>query len=112
MVRPPPHNDYGGDGYYEETGYEGQNYSEQMEDRDMHSEEMHTEAGGNPKPLMAIRTPADIKAEVAANAAADDPKTAMRSGSKRYFFACAFSQRMAALQSWICAGQLASPVSR
>jgi hypothetical protein len=76
MVRPPPHHDYGGDGYYDERGYEGHNYSEQMEDGDMHSEEMHTETGGNPKPLMAIRTPAGIKAEVAAKAAADEPKTA------------------------------------
>merc|ERR1719245_771779 len=42
---------------------------------DGESEDMNTDSG-NPKPLMAIRTPADIKAEVAAKAAADEPKTA------------------------------------
>ena len=76
MVRPPPYNDYGGEGYYDESGYDGQNYSEQMDDGDMHSDEMHGETSANPKPLMAIRTPADIKAEVAAKAASDEPKTA------------------------------------
>ena len=39
---------------------------------------------------------------------AEDPKTAMRSGSKRYFFACAFSQRTAALASYIASVLLVS----
>ena len=47
-----------------------------MEDANEESEEMHTEATSNPKPLMAIRTPQEIKAEVAAKAAAEQPKTA------------------------------------
>ena len=76
MLRPPPHRGYGGDEYYEEGNYEGQHYSEYMEEGSFQSEDMQTESGGNPKPLMAIRTPADIKAEVAAKAAADEPKTA------------------------------------
>ena len=70
LVRPPSHCEYGGDEYYDEGSYE------EMDDGDMQSEEMHTENSGNPKPLMAIRTPADIKAEVAAKAAVDEPKTA------------------------------------
>ena len=68
LVRPP--GGYGGDEYYDDGHYD------EMEDGDMQSEDMHTETSGNPKPLMAIRTPADIKAEVAAKAAADEPKTA------------------------------------
>ena len=47
-----------------------------MEDANEESQEMHAESAGNPKPLMAIRTPAEIKAEVAAKAAAEQPKTA------------------------------------
>ena len=39
-------------------------------------DESQAESSSNPKPLMAIRTPAEIKAEVAAKAAAEHPKTA------------------------------------
>ena len=43
---------------------------------------------------------------------AEPPITPIRSGSRWYFSALARIQRIAALQSWIWAGQVASPLSR
>ena len=74
MFRPPPPDAYG---EYCEEGYEGEEFPEQMQDtNENEADGMQAEDSSNPKPLMAIRTPTEIKKEVAAKAAAEQPKTA------------------------------------
>src|SRR5262245_51577791 len=57
-------------------------------------------------------TPADVPSMATRWPPADEPQTPMRSGSRLYFFALARIHRMAALQSWICPGQVVTFVSR